>query len=764
MATGSDDAKPRQGQVNLCHDVLDAMVSRSHIAGNAPTGSGKSLAYGVPAMLRAVVAQERTVISTESIGLQSQLIEKDLPVVARATKRLTGRQPSFAVLKGWSNYACALAAMGAAQELSDRLGSPDADDTDQGDAAQMSGSSLIERMLARLDGPSKTSGTRLTRARAPKTETAAIRWALRESLDPDATGDRGAFDVAGVGASADRVWQMLSTSSGECAGDKCPYAVECKPRAARDRAAGADVIVTNHSMLAVQATKAVPAVIGSKALGPIDHLVVDEAHSLAAVVRQQGSAEVGAALISTILRAVEKCSDRSFRSLRTSATDLMKDLDASLSTLGRAKDSSVPADVDPFEAVRPSLSAWLRSARASVPSPDGTRVPSEIRRRYRAQSLISGLTTVMREVGDSPMEYARWVEEGRPPGDAPDNLRGLGWWVLRVSPVDVAPMLRSGVYDYQSFSGPAGRRSTDGSTGDSDLDLDSGPGIEPDTEMSVTAVSATLMPPGVVDLGLRCRRSTYPSPFDDAYSRSMLFVPKLSADQVDMLNVAPGGSRPRMGTDFHPAWALGYIERLVLVNGGSALILAATSRAGQFYAEGLRKALLGTGIHVYSQWDGGGVRQITDLWRADHRSVLVGTKSLMTGVDAPGETCSLVVLDRVPRAPRNPVDEARVANLQARLDTDKWSADRMVYVADAALLMAQAAGRLIRSETDGGMVACLDPRLLRTSKMAYQEQTRRELIATVDHFGSRASSIERAETFLRDRSSAGTPVTKRSAA
>jgi len=370
-------------------------------------------------------------------------------------------------------------------------------------------------------------------------------------------------------------------------------------------------------------------------------------------------------------------------------------------------------------------------------------VVKAIRRRYRALSRIADLSAIIRETSNSPKEYAKWVEEGMTPPRVPASLLGLTWSVLKVSPVDVAPMLRAGVYDYQSAPRFVGKGDeSDGEDQDDDHD---------DISMSVTAVSATLMPSAVVDLGLRCTRSTYPSPFDRAYEQSMLFIPKLDADQVDLLNTAPRGSRPRLGTDFHPAWALGYIERLVLANEGSALILAATSRAGQFYVEGLRKALSGRGIHVHSQWDGGSIRQVADAWRADHRSVLVCTKSLMTGVDAPGETCSLVVLDRVPRAPRNPVDEARVVSIQARLEIDKWAADRMVYVSDAALLMAQAAGRLIRSETDGGMVACLDPRLLKTSKMAYQEQSRKMLIGTVGQFGSKVSSVEKAEAFLRER-------------
>jgi ATP-dependent DNA helicase DinG len=85
----------------------------------------------------------------------------------------------------------------------------------------------------------------------------------------------------------------------------------------------------------------------------------------------------------------------------------------------------------------------------------------------------------------------------------------------------------------------------------------------------------------------------------------------------------------------------------------------------------------------------------------------------MEGVDAPGETCNLVVVDRVPRSAPNPVDDARVSAISARLGCDRWVADGLVYVADAALLLKQATGRLVRRESDSGLLAVLDPRLRR---------------------------------------------------
>jgi len=82
------------------------------------------------------------------------------------------------------------------------------------------------------------------------------------------------------------------------------------------------------------------------------------------------------------------------------------------------------------------------------------------------------------------------------------------------------------------------------------------------------------------------------------------------------------------------------------------------------------------------------------------------------------------------------------------MEIDRWAADRLVYVGDAALLMEQAAGRLIRSSTDVGMVACLDPRLLKSSPLRYQEPTRKILIGALDSFEQKVSSRATAEEFL----------------
>lgn len=121
----------------------------------------------------------------------------------------------------------------------------------------------------------------------------------------------------------------------------------------------------------------------------------------------------------------------------------------------------------------------------------------------------------------------------------------------------------------------------------------------------------------------------------------------------------------------------------------------------------------------------------------------------------PLKVCSLVTIDRIPRAAGNPVDDARVEALMEAMQTDKWSADRFVYVQDAALLLEQAVGRLIRFMDDVGMVGVLDPRFLKSGPVSYPEPTRLIYKKAVERFTSITTNQEIAEQFLHKISATG---------
>ncbi|HLS00370.1 MAG TPA: helicase C-terminal domain-containing protein, partial [Beutenbergiaceae bacterium] len=270
----------------------------------------------------------------------------------------------------------------------------------------------------------------------------------------------------------------------------------------------------------------------------------------------------------------------------------------------------------------------------------------------------------------------------------------------------------------------------------------------PKRKLPVAAVSATIPATFPVDAGLSTGISEYESPFADAYGESMLYIPRPIVDGVEV-PTRTFGRRVSMDTRGHATWAERIMKRLVEASGGRALVLSATVAAGQQYAHALRTAAAGRWT-VYSQWDGVSKDITTSRWREDETSVLVGTRSYMTGVDAPGPTCSLVIIDRVPRGAGNVVDDARVEVLAE--ESGEFRARDLVYAVDAAQLLEQGAGRLIRSISDSGMVAVLDPRLLKGKDITYPGSTRKIYMNAFRFFSQKTARLATAEDYLRQLS------------
>ena len=689
IATKRGDTAPRDGQRSLASDILAAMTTLGHFAGEAPTGSGKSFAALVPAMVLAATRQERTIISTQTIGLQSQVVDKDAPDVARAVYEITGYRPSYSVLKGWSNHVCLLGTVATIQNLVETIPSdPPACDDPTTVLEHLERSVTVEPHTKQL-----------------------LSWALTEAIS-GGKGDR----VACPSPVTNEEWRTVSTKSDACPGDECLYYMQCLPRKARSRAGSADVIVANHALLAVQATTGAPVVIGSRHLRPIDHLVIDEAHALVDVVRNQGSVFINAQRLISAHRAVDRVIDltsdegqRSPLAVHLADTnDLATMLDGELTRRLPQRPGGSPKAIkdDPgLDALLRMLVAWVRALQELLPPAPSTR-SAKAERKFRqmhakVDRLLSNLLTALRNDND----VARWVEYDQTP-------------VLKLSPVDVSSMLRANLFEFVAEDEPE-------------------PGQKrgkPRPPVSVSAMSATMPSNFAGESGLSVDTKQYQSPFAAAYEASKLYVPKLDPEALEALTTPDRNGKPSLDLARHQTWAATLITKLVRANAGSALVLSATSAAGQRYVEELRADA--DGWTVYSQWGGTSVPQVTAEWREDRNSVLVGTRSLMTGVDAVGDTCSLVIVDRVPRARGNVVDNARVEHVRKQQRVDHRSALRLVYVADAALLLEQATGRLIRSVDDAGMVAVLDPRLIPDTECSYPEPNRQVIRAGLARFPS----------------------------
>lgn len=733
--TGRDDLPPRAGQQRLMDAVTTAFLhthdteraEAGQLLGEAQTGTGKSFAYLVPAMVIAALHGERTVISTEMISLQTQIIDKDAPVVAAAVEKVTGVRPTFALMKGFSNYACLNATIEAVTEMPGLVAPPRSKDAV---------ADLREQVTKR-------------HRHAPDNRLALLEWSLGQ-CSGEGTGDKNTYPGSLANPA---LWDSVSVSSADCIGaEKCHFADICRPRAARRRAADADIVVTNHHLLAVQAAKDVPAMLGSKTLGNFEHLVIDEAHGLPSIVRSQGSVEVSSRVIGRAAKSLLRVfgdDDTKAQKVIAEGEGIAARVDEELNEwVARIKrDDDVVRlgpDDDPLEETASLILDWVKAATQMVASArDNTENQTLQLKARRVLNGFGALAGAVNELTDHRPGCARWVKVEQPHSKAKDPG---SYPAARFTPVEVAGMLDRNLWHAELVEGEDNHelepRSYEGEEQD---------GPKPRLPLTVAAMSATLPRGFSRQIGLKVPTEKYESPFDDAYGSSVLYVARArhGSDDVEALR-KPSPGRPKFDTSKHAEWAASHLRDLVEANGGSALVLAATATAGWKYAEALTLASRGR-WQVLSQWDGPPLRAQVEAWRRDTGSVLVGTKSLMTGVDAPGVTNTLVVIDRPARARSNPVDDARVEALIENAGTDKWVADRMVYVADASAMLAQSAGRLIRSVNDSGMVAVLDPRLLKSGPFAYPEPTRKEYLAAVQKFDTKLADLGEATQWLRDR-------------
>ena len=734
IITGSDKAAARPSQYRLMQQIDGTMSGlNGPCVGSAATGTGKSLAYLAPAAYAASMG-ERTVISTESLALQSQLVDKDAPVIQEASERITGYRPSVAVLKGFGNYSCSAKAVETAEEM---LGQELNNSANKAKAV-VNPRGRMKGLIAELEhlDPSDHPNLELTK------------WALSESAS-DKTGDKFAFH----GEMTFETWDSVSISSAECVGvERCPFADQCMPRKSRTVASNADIVITNHTMLGIQAAKGVPIVIGNRTLGVFHNVVIDEAHALPSIVRNQGSSFVSALRIyqaASSLKGVFDTSDREVKDLIDEGNSLGDAIDIELTTwtenLADGKVTSLGEGDNPLNAIEARAKRWIKKVKEALDRALGASSANEIRVR-RLKSRFDELNNSVKDCAEHQPGTARWVEI-----EKPRNGGNKSWPVVRYTPVDVSMPLEFNVWTATDDL----EEEVETETVELNEDGTEAEPVVLRRRLNVTTVSATLPVSFCRDVGLKTTMSHYESPFNEAFSKSALFVPR-AVEDADVLALSGDSGRygkPKLNTRLHTEWAAAQMVRLVEANGGSTLVLSATASAGRQYAENLKAAAKGR-WKVISQWDGLSIRNATQQWKEDPSAVLVGTRSLMTGVDAPGATNTLVIVDRIPRAASNPVDDARVEKLIKDADFDKWSADRFVYGGDAALLLEQAAGRLIRSVSDSGMVAVLDPRLLKVGKMLYPKPTRDLYLKSLEMFPKRISDHGKAVQWLIDHRNA----------
>ncbi|MEO6605243.1 MAG: ATP-dependent DNA helicase [Aeromicrobium sp.] len=584
----------RPGQIEMAEAVQHALVSGEHLLVQAGTGTGKSLGYLVPSLLHG----KRVVVATATLNLQHQLVERDIPALKDAARKTMGEVPHHAVVKGRSNYACLHRV---------REGAPD----DQG---------------ALIDVPEGSLGAEVVELRE---------WA-EEQAAAGHTGDRDSAP-----SHNDRAWRQVSVNHRECLGaSRCTHAQECFAELAREDAQDAQLIVTNHALLAIDAIDGVPM------LPEYGAVIVDEAHELAARVTQASTDELDAAGIERAARRARANTNG------TAADDLSDASDALNDVLVRMDEGRIDAIDESLQDVLSLIRDSARACLSDFPKEDGKAEPDAA--RQQARGMVDDIRKVADRMASKAETEVLWMSAGQREKQ------------LHIAPIDVSASLREKLF----------------------------------ADKTVVLTSATLKLGGGFD---PVARSLGLEPGDESWSSLDVGSP-FDYQRQGMLYVAK--DLPLPGRDGLEEAHLAEITALVEAAGGRTLGLFSSRRAAERAAEVVRERL--PDIDIWCQGDA----QLPELACrfADKPSTcLFGTLSLWQGVDLPGDTCQLVIIDRIPfPRPDDPLMSARQRLVEKRGGNGFMN----VAAHHAALLLAQGTGRLIRRATDKGVVAILDPRIV----------------------------------------------------
>ena len=647
----------RDGQLAMARAMAMALRTGEHLAVQAGTGTGKSLAYLVPAIRHAVERDGTAVVSTATIALQRQLVDRDLPKLAKALEPLLGRAPTFAILKGRRNYLCL-----------HKVHTGPTDEPDDAALFDPFAASAMGRQVKRLHEWAATTGT----------------------------GDRDEL-VPGVGEQA---WRQVSVSARECLGlAKCPVGADCFAEKARAEAGKVDVVVTNHALLAIDALE------NGIVLPEHDLVVVDEAHDLVDRVTGVATAELTAGTVAAAAKRCARLIDQAITDRLAEAGDglaiALADApagrwermpDAAGTVLAATRDAAAACRTALGKNRRVGAPAWEAGARRGRPGAGAPRGgdPDNATARKLALALLD-------EVHDTAVRLlAAFTEDSQAARHevvwlADEDRRGL---VVRVAPLAVGGLLRDRLFARCTVVLTSATLALGGAFDVLARQWGLPPSPQPAQRPKPVAGMATEQPPpSTVDGtdgtdGPRWTGLDVGSPFH--YRRSaILYIAR---------------HLPPPGRDGLPPAYLDEIERLVTAAGGRTLGLFSSMRAARQAADELRERLA---VAVLCQGEDA-TSALVGKFAADESTCLFGTLSLWQGVDVPGPSLQLVIMDRIPfPRPDDPLMSAR----QRAVDARGGSGFMTVAASHAALRLAQGAGRLVRTMTDRGVVAVLDPRL-----------------------------------------------------
>jgi ATP-dependent DNA helicase DinG len=593
----------RPQQLAMAEAVADAIAQHLPLVAEAGTGTGKTFAYLVPALLYG----GKVIVSTGTKTLQDQLFERDLPLIRNAL----AVPVTVALLKGRANYVC---------------------------------HHHLERTAREERLPSREDARHL-----PK----IIAFARASER-----GDRA--ELADVPEHA-AIWPMVTSTRDNCLGSNCPFHRECFVMKARKDALDADVVVVNHHLFFADVTLRDEGL--AELLPACNTVILDEAHQLPDTATLFFGEQTTSTQLAELARDAEAMA-------RTELRDIpdLPDAGASLAPLvrklrlaageatGKFAQRIVAARSDFVDALQALATGLDRLAGEMQLVAERSEDVAAVARRAdaAAQSLArwrSGLTGDA--TGADP--WIRWIDIG------------LSGWQLHASPLSVADVFRRQVEA---------------------------------TGRAWIFTSATLavgrdFSHYTAQLGLGdAATGSWDSPFDYA-TQGLLYVPRglPAPNSVEHTNAVVDAALP-----------------VLKASGGRAFLLFTTRRALSAARERLASLFVREGLDYPVLVQGDGSK--TDLllrFRALGNAVLLGSASFWEGVDVPGDALSVVVIDKLPFAP--PDDPLLAARL-AKLAADGGNAFMQWQLPQAVISLKQGAGRLIRTETDRGVLMLCDPRLV----------------------------------------------------
>lgn len=626
------------GAIEIVLETVGQDEGFAHLLAQAGTGTGKSLAAAIPAIL----SGGRIILVTTTIALMNQYIHSDLPFL----EANLGVPFTWAPLKGLSNFLC----------------------------------------KAKLD----------QRPDIPQLDALLMEITVPDGA-PQHTGDRDDITVPMITAQ----WREVSSTTEECPGkSKCPLAASCYGMLHKEAAAGVDIVVTNAAMLltdvkvnkTIRDRMAVPADT-HPVIGSYKALIIDEAHELVDIATDflgeslsQGGimkfVEQASSFVNLHLHTRDEDGEESGAGLARlrEAGILEERIAGHLSAIGEivlahlgkkdktAVDKSfIGQHIEVFAEFYDALHQMVTLAK-DTEIDKGSKEDQKEKQQLlvkTGQNHLDELKTILLAEDD---EVARWAETYTVKGrHRPDVKR----WAIKTAPIDVAPILQAELWSKV----PAVLMSATLATGRG-TDRFGYMGRALGLEGAIT-----------LDVG---------SPFDYA-KQAMLYY--------------PGREAPSPAPETREAWAAYAPEAtlgLVRAAGGGAMLLYTSRTAMKAAHDMIGDRLRADGLTTFLQGGDLTNKEIAQRFREDEDSVLFGLRSFMTGMDFPGRTNRLVVIDKLPfPVPTEPVFEARTRAIENR----RGDAFNELSVPMMTLVLQQAFGRLIRTVDDWGMVAILDPRL-----------------------------------------------------